>query len=390
MVPYREAAHYTLGVLPLFILMGRFAFEGQYSKALYDLGFNIIGRHLRGGLAMATIFGQSIFAACTGSSVATAAAFAPVAYPEMVRYKYNNTLALGSIAAGGTLGILIPPSICFIVYAMLTGCSVGALFLAGVIPGIMLTALFCLSIWIRCKLHPEYAPLRPKMESVENRPISLFSNIKSTWGILLTIFIVLGGIYAGIFTANEAGAIGTFCTLLLAILSKRMSYKSFVKALVEAMETTAMIFLLITCAFIYGYFLSRARMPQEFVGIVLGMGLGKWSLLFLITIFYFILGCLLDQMAIECLTVPITFPMMTAVGWDPIWYGVFIVLTTEIGLITPPFGMNCFVLSGVTEQPVSDVFSGVWWFVAAAFVAILLIALFPQIALFLPTTMVVK
>lgn len=386
LVPFREAAHYTLGILPLFILMGRFAYEGKFSRALYDLGYSIFGRHLRGGLAIATVCGQAVFAACTGSSSATAASFAPIAHPEMIRYKYDGKLSLGTIAAGGTLGILIPPSTTFIIYAMLTGTSVGALFMAGFLPGIMLAGLFSLTIWIRCKINPHLAPFVAQSLTRREHFGAMITSLKGTWGIIITIIVVLGGIYGGLFTANEAGAIGAVCTLLLAILA-RMNYRSFLKAILDSMETTAMIFMLVTGAFIFGYFLSLARLPQAFVGLVQSLDLGKWGLLGIITLLYFILGCIMDQIAIQCLTIPITYPMMVAVGWDPIWYGVYIVLTTEIGLMTPPFGLNCFVLSGATGEPLSKVFAGVWWFIVAALLAIGVIAIFPQIALILPQTM---
>ncbi|MBI5966944.1 MAG: TRAP transporter large permease [Deltaproteobacteria bacterium] len=386
LVPYRQAAHYTLGVLPLFILMGRFAFEGKFSKALYDLGYSMFGRYVRGGLAIGTISGQAVFAACTGSSSATAAAFAPIAHPEMVRYGYDKRLSLGTLAAGGTLGILIPPSVTFIIYAMLTGNSISALFIAGVFPGIMLAALYASVVWVWAKINPKVAPLRPEGETSNEQSISFISALKGTWAILVTFIVVLGGIWGGLFTAYEAGAIGAACTLILAIIY-RMKYTGFTKAIVDSMETTAMVFMLVTCAFIFGYFFSLAKVPQAFVELVKTLGLGKWGLLAIITIIYFILGCVMDQIAIQCLTIPITYPMMTAVGWDPIWYGVYVVLTTEIGLMTPPLGLNCFVLSGVTGEPLSRVFAGVWGFIGVALLAILIISLFPQIALFLPMTM---
>ncbi len=381
-VPMAEGSSYTLTVIPLFVLMGQFAFLSGVSRDLYDTAYAWMG-HFRGGLAMATILACGGFAAICGSSLATGATMAMVAIPEMDKYKYDPRLSTGCIAAGGTLGILIPPSIGFVIYGILTEQSIGKLFMAGFMPGFMLGGLFLLAIYLQCRLNPAMGP--------SGTPTSWktkITSLKGTWGMLILFLIVMGGIYLGIFTPTEAAGIGAFGAMLFALCRGKLNLPTLIQALLDTGKTTAMIFLIIIGANIFSAFLGLTQLPTHLANFVAGLALPKVLVLAIIIVIYVALGCVMDCYAIMILTVPILFPVIEALRIDPIWFGVLMVIVLEVGLITPPVGLNVFVIKGAApDVPLTTIFQGIWPFLLAAVLAIVLLTAFPQIATFLPEKM---
>jgi tripartite ATP-independent transporter DctM subunit len=382
MVPWTEGSSYSLSVIPLFILMGQFAFVSGISQDIYKAVNDWMG-HLRGGLAMATIVACSMFAAVCGSSLATGATMAKVAIPEMQKYGYDPRLATGSVAAGGTLGILIPPSIGFIIYGILTEESIGKLFMAGILPGILLSSLFLLSIYIQCRLNPEIGP--------QAEPTSWntkFTSLYGTWPMLSLFVLVMGGIYFGFFTPTEAAGIGAFGACIITLLKKKLSFNTFVESLLVTGNMTAMIFLIIIGANIFSSFLALTGIPFMLAEAVATLQLPRMVVLLIILLIFVMLGCVMDCFAIMILMVPILFPIIQAMNFDPIWFGVIMVIVLEVGLITPPVGLNVFVIKGaVPSVSITTIFQGVWPFLIAAIVCIAAIILFPQIALLIPSNM---
>jgi len=383
MTPFRQAAHYTLAAIPLYLLMGRFMYHGGLSTSLYSLAYKWLGR-LPGGLAMATCMASAGFAAVSGSTSATVAAIAPITIPEMDRYRYSRKLALGVIGASGTFAIMIPPSITFIIYGLLTETSIGQLFIAGVFPGIISAIVYLGLIWSRCKFNPSLAPLAPR--EIVNWKERIYA-FKGLWHVSLLIFVVLGGIYSGAMTVNEAGAIGAMGALAISLVTRKMNLRLFREGLKDAVSISSMIFLVIIGAFIFGYFLSLGKIPQSMIQWVGDLPVSKWFILSLILLVYVVLGTFMDQVAIQVLTLPITFPLITSLGFDPIWFGVIIVKTTEIGLITPPLGLNVYILKGVTKEPLGNIFAAVAPFLIADFFTLILLISIPQISLYLPSLM---
>lgn len=381
-VPHAEGSSYTLSVIPLFVLMGQFAFISGISTDIYKTVYAWMGR-FRGGLAMATVCACAGFAAVCGSSLATGATMGMVAIPEMDKYKYDQRLSTGCVAAGGTLGILIPPSIGFVLYGILTEESIGKLFMAGILPGILLAGLFILAIYIQCKLNPK---MGPRGEST-----TWAVKIKSlggTWGILLLIFIVMGGLYLGIVTPTEAAGVGAFGSFAIALFKRKLNLQGLILCLRETGKTTAMIFLIIIGANIFSAFLGLARIPMGLADLIAGLALPKTVILAAIILIYIIMGCVMDCYAIMILTVPIIFPVVEAMQFDPIWFGVLMVIVLEVGLITPPVGLNVFVLKGAApDVPLTTIFRGIWPFLITALLAIVILTIFPEIALFIPSHM---
>jgi len=380
-VPYRTAASYTLSVVPLFVLMGDFAFRSGVSKELYDVSYKWIG-HLPGGLAMATIGACAGFGAICGSSQAGAATMGVVAFPEMKRYGYGDTFASSTIAAGGTLAILIPPSIGFIIYSALTEVSVGKLFISGILPGILLSLLFMFTIYIVARRNPQLAPRGPAFSLREK-----LLGVKGIWAVAILFALVMGGIYAGFFTATEGGAVGAFGVVMIGLARRRFSWTDLVSTLVNTGRATGMFFLILIGAMIFGYFLAITRLPFELSGFVTRLPLDRHLIFAIIVIFYLGLGCVMDALSILILTTPVIFPVITGLGFDPIWWGVIMVVVGEMALITPPVGQNVYVLSGVLNMSVWTIFRGVWPFVWAMLVCIFILTIFPEIALFLPSLM---
>jgi len=379
---YNAGTSYPLSVIPLFVLMGQFAFRSRMSEEMYLSIYKWLG-HFPGGLAMATIGGCAAFAAVTGSTVATAVTMGSVALPEIRRYHYDPKLALGSIAAGGTLGILIPPSIAFVIYGILTEQSIGKLFLAGVFPGLLLALLFMITIYVISRIKPEMGPPAPRV-SIREKVVSL----KGTWMILVLFIVVMGGLYSGIFVPTEAAAVGAFGALVIALSKRSLSRKDFLDSVFSTGQFTAMIFIVIIGAMIFNIFLARSKIPFILAEMITGLGVSKYVVLALILFMYLILGCIMEAYSMIVLTVPILFPVIEKMGFDPIWYGVLMVIIIEMGMITPPVGLNVFVLRGVAEDvPIGSIFLGAMPFVLAMAIGIVIIIIFPQIALFLPFSM---
>jgi len=382
MVPYGTGSFYTFSVIPLFVLMGQFAYHSGMSRDIYEAVYKWVG-HLPGGLGMATIAGCAGFAAICGSSLATSATMGTVALPEMRKYRYDLGLATGSIAAGGTLGILIPPSIGFVIYGILTEESIGRLLLAGIFPGILLAGLYMVTIYVLCKRTPHMGPPGARVSMKER-----FVSLTGTWAMLLLFALVMGGIYAGVFTPIEAAGVGACGAMVIAALRKQLSFSMIIKCLQETLQTTAMIFLILIGAEIFTLFLGVSKLPMLLADVIGGLPLHRYVILCIILLLYVILGCVLDGIAMIVLTIPILFPVITALKFDPIWFGVLMVIVLEMGLITPPVGLNVFVIKGVAKDvPLRVIFRGVIPFLGASVLAIVIIMLFPEIALFIPTQM---
>jgi tripartite ATP-independent transporter DctM subunit len=373
---------YSLTVIPLFILMGQVAFHAGISGRLFNVAYRFMG-HWPGGLAIATIGACSGFAAICGSTNATAATMASVTLPEMKKYHYKDSLATGVVAAGGSMGILIPPSVIFIVYGVMTEQSIGKLFMAGILPGLMLTLLFIVAIVIWTSLKPEIAP--------RGLNVSLREKLASLSGLIETIilfFLVMGGLFFGVFTPTEAGAVGAFGTILIAVVRRKLTIREFVQSLFETTRISCMILLIVAGATIFGHFLAVTRIPFDIANWVSGMQLHPSIIMSMIIGVYLIGGCFIDALALIMLTVPIFFPVISSLGLDPIWFGVIIVLVTQIGVITPPVGINVYVVSGVAKDiPPHVIFRGIIPLLVALIVGTFLLIPFPQIALFLPGLM---
>lgn len=381
-VPFAEGSSYTLSVIPLFVLMGQFAFISGISSDIYKTVYAWMG-HLRGGLAIATILACSGFAAICGSSLATGATMGMVAIPEMKKYGYDNRLATGCIAAGGTLGILIPPSIGFIIYGILTELSIGKLFMAGFLPGIILASLFILAIVTQCSFNPAMGPRGP----VSSWSVRIKS-LAGVWGMLALFVVVMGGIYLGVFTPTEAAGVGAFGAFIIALLRRRLSLGTFLQCIKETGKTTAMIFMIIIGANIFSSFVGLSRLPMELADFIANLPIPRHLILIGIIAVYIALGCVMDCIAIMILTIPILFPVIEALKFDPIWFGVLMVIVLEIGLITPPVGLNVFVIKGTApEVPMSTIFRGIWPFMIAALVALAVLVKWPIIATFIPNNM---
>ncbi len=382
MSPWAEGSSYSMSVIPLFVLMGQFAFVSGISQDIYKAVHNWMG-HLRGGLAMATIVACSGFAAICGSSLATGATMAKVAVPEMRKYGYDLSLATGCVAAGGTLGILIPPSIGFIIYGILTEESIGKLFMAGILPGLLLASLFILAIFLQCRFRPD---MGPKAEPTSWK--TKFESLYGTWPMLSLFVLVMGGIYFGVFTPTEAAGMGAFGSFIITLGKKKLNFKTFVESLIITGNMTAMIFLIIIGANIFSSFLALTQIPFMLADAIVAAALPRMAVFFMILLVFVFLGCVMDCFAIMILMVPILYPIMQAMNFNTIWFGVIMVIVLEIGLITPPVGLNVFVIKGaVPDVPLTTMFKGIWPFLVAALICIGILIAFPQIALFLPSKM---
>lgn len=380
--PYSAVASYTLTVLPLFVLMGQFAAMSGISRDLYATANRWLG-HRRGGLAMANVVACGGFAAVSGSSIATSATMAVVALPEMRRHGYASRLATGSIAAGGTLGILIPPSVMFLIYGFLTDQSVGKLFLAGVVPGIMLVALYALAIGIVTWRDPALGPAVARVP-VRERVVALYR----VWPVLALFALVMGGMYVGAFTATEAAAVGAAGAFALALGRRSVTWSQLGRALVETVHTSASLFAILIGAVLLGYFLAVTQLPTTLAALIGGLPLPPLAIMGLIILLYLVLGAFMDELAMVLLTVPIFFPVSQALGFDPIWFGVIIVVVCEAGMIAPPVGINVFVLAGIAKDvPMREIYRGILPFLWADVVLLVLLMLFPDLALFLPRSM---
>jgi C4-dicarboxylate transporter DctM subunit len=380
-VPYSTIALYGVSVVPLFLLMGNVAASSGISGDLYKTGYKWVG-HLPGGLAMGTIGACAGFAAICGSSLAAGVTMGKVALPEMEKYKYDPRLATGCVASGSTLGILIPPSIGFIIYGLLTEESVGKLFMAGILPGILLAALFIVTIFIMAKRNPEMGPPGERV-SFKEKVLSL----RNTWAMLTLFLLVMGGIYGGIFTPTEAGAIGAFGSIVITCIGGKLTFDKLIATILQTGQMTAMVLILLVGSMIFMNFLSITKLPFSVADYVSGLSLPKYSLFAIIIIIYLLLGMIMDAMSSMVITVPIIYPTILILGFDPVWFGVVMVLVVEMGLITPPVGMNVFVLSSVTDVSLGTIFRGALPFVVTMIICVVILTIFPKIALFLPNMM---
>ena len=381
--PFSYAAVQALSVIPLFVLMGNFAAVSGMSADLFAAAYAWLG-HRRGGLASATILACAGFAALSGSSVASAITMGRVTLPEMRRYGYDPRLATGVVAAGGTLGILIPPSTVLVIYGILTEQSIGKLFLAGFLPGLLLTALFIVTVVIVCGVRPDFGPPGPRTAMPER-----WAALGRAAAFFVVLVATIGGMYAGVFTVTEASAVGAGLTLAHAIWRRKLTRPLLADALLQTVRTTAMVFLILIGAHIFSPFLAMSRIPVDLANALTGMALAPLVVLAVILVAYIILGMFLEGFAILVLTVPIVFPIVLALGYDPIWFGIFMVIVLEMGLISPPVGINVFVVKGVAEDvPMGKIFAGIMPFWVAMIVCVVLIIAFPQIALVLPNTMI--
>jgi len=364
------------------MLMGQFANQSKMGADLYHTVYRLIG-FLPGGLAMATVGACAAFASISGSSLAAAAMFGVVALPEMKKLNYSDSLATGCIAAGGTLGILIPPSSVLILYGILTEQGIARLFIAGMVPGILLALIFIFTIYVMTKIKPSMGRPGPKL-AIRERVKSL----KNTWSILALFILVMGGLYTGWFTPTEAAGAGAFGAFLVTILKRRMTWKTLVESLKDSSGSTAMIFGILIGAMVFQYFITLSQIPDQLATLVVSLGLGRYFVVSLIILAFMILGCFMEGLSIMVLAVPIVYPIVVHLGFDPIWFGIIITLTMEMSLITPPVGVNVFVLSGVAKDvPMYTIFRGILPFWLAMVACIILLMIFPQIVLFLPNSM---
>src|SRR5450830_1448453 len=382
----RTVTDYTFGVIPMFLLMGAFVTNSGMSRELFRAANSFLG-HLRGGLGIATIAACGGFAAISGSSVATAATFSTVAYPEMRRYGYPQSFATGVIAAGGTLGAMLPPSTVLAVYGIITEQDIGKLFIAGIVPGLLAITMYMITIAIIGWVRPGFLP-KGERTSWRQR----IAGLKDIWAPLLLFVFVIGGLY-GLpflprFTPTEAGGVGASGAFLIGVLSGRLTKDGILGALLQATRTAAAVFTVLIGALIFGYFLTITQTPQKVTELLTGLGLGRYGVLALIMLMYLVLGCLMDAMAMIILTIPIIFPVITHLGFDPIWFGVIIVMTVELGLIHPPVGMNVFVIKSVIKDvSFTTIFKGVIPFIITDLIRLVILIAFPIIALWLPSHM---
>ena len=379
-------AEYVLAAVPLFIMMGLL---GNMSGATEDLfnSANILLARFRGGLGIATVLANAVFAAITGASIVSAAVFSKVAYPQMKRLGYEKKFSLGTVAGSSSLGMLIPPSLLFIYYGFLTTESIGRLFIAGILPGLVLTAIFCIGIWVMVTLKPELAGRSQDERSVAKDKWLLV--VLRPWASVILILITLGGIYSGIVTPTEAGALGAFIALIIALLRGRFTWIGLWRELISVGSTVGSIFILIIGAQMFSRMLAFSTLPTALSNFIMGLSVQPYLIIILLIGMYLILGALIDSGSIILVTTPIVFPIITGLGYDPIWYGVVCVLSSEIGLITPPFGLSVFVVKSVLgdEVTVEEIFRGAFPFVIMMAVAVVIICLFPSLSTWLPSMM---
>jgi C4-dicarboxylate transporter, DctM subunit len=378
----RTVTDYTFGVIPMFLLMGAFVTASGMSRELFRAANTFVG-HRRGGLGIATIVACAGFAAISGSSVATAATFSTVAYPEMRRYKYPQSFATGVIAAGGTLGAMFPPSTVLAVYGIITEQDIGKLFIAGILPGVLAVSMYIATVVIIGWLRPDFLPAGERTGTAER-----LAAANDIWAPLALFAFVIGGLYGGLFTPTEAGGMGAGGAFLIGVLRGRLSRRDIRASLLQATRTAAAVFTVLIGALLFGYFLTITQTPQNVTAFLTGLGVGRYGVLALIMLIYLVLGCLMDAMAMIILTVPIIFPVIRTLGFDPIWFGVIIVMTVELGLIHPPVGMNVFVIKSVIKDVnFATIFKGVLPFIVTDLVRLAILVAFPIIALYLPTRM---
>jgi tripartite ATP-independent transporter DctM subunit len=374
-------ASYGFTVIPLFVLMGQIAFNAGIAKRLYNASYKFIG-HIPGGLAMATVAGATAFKAICGSSPATAATFASVAVPEMDRYNYAKKLSTGIVATVGTLGILIPPSVTLIVFGIITEQSIGKLFLAGLIPGLIIAFFFIVIIYGWCKINPALGPRGEKSTWRER-----IASLPEVFWVVLIFVLVVGGLMQGFFTPTEAGSVGTFAVLLLSVIKRDINFKGFIKSVAESLRTACMVLMLIAGSTILGHFLAVTKIPMIASDWVISLPLDRYIVMIIISFIYLIGGSFIDDLAFMILATPIFYPAIIKLGFDPIWFGMIIAITVMIGVVIPPVAINVFVVKNITKVPFGVIYKGVYPFLLSLAVCAALLFLFPQLATFLPSVL---
>jgi tripartite ATP-independent transporter DctM subunit len=384
-VPYSQSMSYTMACLPLFVLMGVVLSRSGLGADLYNFASKLVGR-IQGGLAMATVISTALFAAVCGDSVTTAVTMGKVSYPEMKKFGYSSKISTGCVVAGGTMGVLIPPSICFIIYGLITQQSIGALFMAGMIPGILQAVFYLTTILVLCKLFPTSVPVgKPTLIKEKIR------SAKAVWPVVLIFVIIIYGMYGGWFTPTEAGAAGAFVSIVIGLINKRLSAQGWFETLKEAVINTAMIYFLIVSCYVFLRFMALSDLPSAFSRFVTELNtvhnVPGYVILIAIVAMYIVLGCFIDVMAAILLTLSIIYPVILSLGYSPIWFGVIAVRVMEIGMVTPPFGLNLFAIAKTTGEPMGVVYRGVVPFLIADAFHIALLCAAPQISLWLPSMM---
>jgi len=375
------ASDYTLTTIPMFILMAYFSSSSGLARDLYQAASDWLS-HVRGGLAIATVFACAIFGAMSGASVAAAAVMASIAYPNMRRYGYSEVLAAGSVGVGATLDILIPPSVPMVIYGIATQTSIGQLLVAGVLPGIVLGILLSLCIVIWVTISPSHGPKTRRVPWNER-----WKSLRRIWPSLLLILVVLALLYSGVATPTEVGAVGAFMAALIGVVMRRLTWTSALGALKDTIRTSSMIFLIMIGANIFGYYMTMSRIPQQVVAAVSEMNLNRWVIVIGVTVVYFVISMFMDEIPLLLLTLPLSFPLVTSVGFDPVWFGVLSILMVAMGLVFPPVGMIAFVVSATAKVDLFKVYRGTGVLIIAIFVTTALVMVFPQIVLWLPSTM---
>lgn len=375
---YSVFSSYSLTLIPLFVFMGYIAFYSGTSSRLFDVAYKILGR-ITGGLGMATVGACTAFGAICGSATATAATMGTIALPEMKRYKYGPMLSTGAVAAGGSLGSLMPPSVVLIIYGIATQQSIGKLFIAGILPALIISALFFAAIVVYCRIYPNQGPPGEHFTVRE-----IIGSLIELWETILVFFCVMGGIFFGIFTPTKAGAIGSFSILIIVMLQGKLTWQRLWKAIDETLSISCMVLMLIAGATLFGHFLAISRIPMQFSGLVAQLNWSPWAIMAMICLVYLIGGCFIDSLALIMLTIPVFYPIVLNLGYDPIWFGIIIVLISQMGIITPPVGVNVYVVSGISGEPLTTVFKGVIPFLLALILGTGLFIAFPSIVTFLP------
>lgn len=370
---------YGFTVIPLFVLMGQIALNAGIAKRLYDAAYRFIG-HIPGGLAMATVAGATVFKAICGSSPATAATFASVAVPEMDRYNYDKKLSTGTVATVGTLGILLPPSVTLIVFGIITEQSIGKLFLAGIVPGLMIAFFFIFTIYIWCRMNPALGP-KGERSTWKHR----FAALPEVLWVVGVFLLVISGLIYGFFTPTEAGSVGTFAVLLLSMIKRDISVKGYIKSVTESLRTACMVLMLIAGSAVLGHFLTRTKIPMIAADWIISLPFSPDVIMIIISLVYLIGGSFIDDLAFMILATPIFYPVIIKLGYDPIWFGMIIAITVMVGVVIPPVAINVFVVRAITKQPFSVIYRGVYPFLISLIVCAVLLFIFPQIATFLPS-----
>ena len=373
-------ANYGLTVIPMFILMGQICFYSGVNESLYKTANTWMGR-LRGGLAMATVMACAGFAAICGSNTATAATMTSVALPQMRKYGYDPILSTSAVACGSTLGVVIPPSVVLMVYGIYTEQSIGKLFWGSTIPGLIMTFLFCITIYVMCVVRPEWGPPGDKT--------SMVAKIKAIPGaseMIVLFTLIMGGLYSGAYTPTEAGAAGAFFAVVLGVIRRKLSWKGFIASVVDTLKISCMIIVIIAGAVIFGRFLTISGLPFQITEFAASLAVPPWVVMAVILLVYGIAGCLMDALGFLLVSIPIFFPLAMSLGYDPIWFGCIITVVTTMGAITPPVGISVYVVAGMNKDiPMGTIFSGVLWFIPAYILTMVLMMLYPQVVLFLPS-----